>query len=191
MECGPHDELISKPHGRYKRLFESSKRRSTVDSVGLRSSGSRQIKNVEEEEKEEEIDWEEKIAEEEKNSFSVARARQMARPDAVFLLLGALGAVICGGVFPTWGILFRFVPQEILVDNVSLRLTESHLSSATVKPLTYFSRQSFHAKMMRFHHLTRRVTTTGPAQPIPCVKGALQWLVTGPVLSSHVSLVTL
>jgi ATP-binding cassette subfamily B (MDR/TAP) protein 1 len=112
-ECGSHDELINKPHGRYKRLFESSKRRSTVESVGLRTGGSHQISKIEEEEKEEEIDWEEKIAEEEKKAFSVARARQMARPDATFLLFGALGAVICGGVFPTWGILFRFVPRLI------------------------------------------------------------------------------
>lgn len=107
VECGSHDELINKPHGRYKRLFESSKRRSTVESVGLRSSTAHSITKIDEEEKEEEINWEEKIAEEERNAFSVARARQMARPDSSFLVIGALGAVVAGGIFPTWGILFR------------------------------------------------------------------------------------
>jgi ATP-binding cassette, subfamily B (MDR/TAP), member 1 len=106
MECGSHDELMNKPHGRYKRLFDSSKRRSTVESLGLQKGADQKITTIDEEEQIEEINWEEKIAEEEKKSFSVARARQMAKPDVSYLFIGALGAVICGGIFPTWGILF-------------------------------------------------------------------------------------
>lgn len=80
IEYGSHDELIERPHGRYKRLFESSKRRSTVDSMGLRRS---KIKNLHEEEveEEEEIDWEKQIEEEAAKAFSAKRARDMAKPD--------------------------------------------------------------------------------------------------------------
>jgi len=106
LEYGSHDELIEKPNGRYKRLFESSKRRSTVDSVGLRRSTLTVNKVKEEEDDDEEIDWEAKIKEEEEKAFSAKRARQMAAPDTKFILAGAIGAVICGGVFPLWGILF-------------------------------------------------------------------------------------
>lgn len=105
-EYGSHEELIDKPNGRYKRLFESSKRRSTVESVGLRKSNLT-ISKIEEVEQEEEVNWEEKIREEEQKAFSVARARRMARPDLKYMFVGAVGAVISGGVFPTWGILLR------------------------------------------------------------------------------------
>jgi len=105
IEYGSHDELLEKPHGRYRRLFESSKRRSTVDSVGLRHS---MIKKVEEDEdqEEEEIDWEAEIEAKEEEAFNAARARQLARPDASYMLAGSIGAVMAGAVYPMWGILF-------------------------------------------------------------------------------------
>jgi ATP-binding cassette, subfamily B (MDR/TAP), member 1 len=93
------------PHGRYKRLIDSSKRRSTLDSVGLQSvssvDGSIKIND-----RETEIDWEEVLASEEIKAFSASRARRMARPDAGFLFVGALGALLAGGVFPMWGLTY-------------------------------------------------------------------------------------
>lgn len=105
MEYGTHEELIGRSNGRYKRLFESSKRRSTVASVGLRKSSS--VGNVKEDEEEEVEDWEAKIQAEEEQAFDAKRARQMARPDGGYMLLGAVGATIAGAVFPIWGVLFR------------------------------------------------------------------------------------
>lgn len=113
LEYGSHDELIERPHGRYKRLFESSKRRSTVDSVGLRRSTL--ITKKEDVDEEEEIDWEAKIKEEEEKSFSLKRARQMASPDKWYMLIGAVGAVMAGGVFPIWGILFSATIDMLFV----------------------------------------------------------------------------
>jgi ATP-binding cassette subfamily B (MDR/TAP) protein 1 len=105
MEFGSHDELIEKEHGLYERLFASSKQKATLDSVGLR--GSKKDKHEqEEEEDEEEIDWEAQIAEEEENAFDVKRARNMATVDSWYLMIGAIGAVMAGGVFPMWGLLF-------------------------------------------------------------------------------------
>ena len=51
-------------------------------------------------------DFETEIEEETKSSFSLKRARRMAAPDAAYMLLGSIGAVFAGGVFPAWGIMF-------------------------------------------------------------------------------------
>jgi ATP-binding cassette subfamily B (MDR/TAP) protein 1 len=105
IEVGSHEELVVKPHGRYKRLFDSSKRRSTMDSMGLRKSAVNKMED-EEEEVEEEINWDAKIEEDEAKAFDIKRAREMAKPDTYYMLIGAIGAVMAGGVFPMWGVLF-------------------------------------------------------------------------------------
>jgi ATP-binding cassette subfamily B (MDR/TAP) protein 1 len=105
LEYGSHDELIEKEHGLYKRLFASSKQKATLDSVGLRTKKDTDEKE-EEDEEEEEIDWEAQIAEEEEKAFDAKRARNMATVDAWYLMVGAIGAVMAGGVFPMWGLLF-------------------------------------------------------------------------------------
>lgn len=102
LEYGSHDELVAKPHGRYQRLFESSKRRATIDII----AGKHKNDTKEEEEDDEQIDWEAMIQEEEEKAFDAKRARQMASPDALYMLAGAVGAVMAGGVFPMWGVLF-------------------------------------------------------------------------------------
>jgi ATP-binding cassette subfamily B (MDR/TAP) protein 1 len=110
IEQGSHEELLNKHHGRYKRLFESSKRDTSVSSTTLRLSQITKINDgeteEEEEEEEEEIDWEAKIEEDEKKAFNAKRAREMASPDKYYFLVGSVGAVMAGGVFPMWGVLF-------------------------------------------------------------------------------------
>ena len=95
VEFGSHEELIAKEDGRYKRLFDSSKRSSTIDSVGLRATHS--TKDHAEEEEEEEINWEEKINEEEDIKFDAKRARSMASQDSFYFLIGLIGAIFSGG----------------------------------------------------------------------------------------------
>jgi ATP-binding cassette, subfamily B (MDR/TAP), member 1 len=104
LECGSHEDLMRIPQGRYRRLIESSKRRSTLDSVGLRSLSAEG--DVKTDEPEAEINWEDVLAEEETKAFSASRARRMARPDAGFLLIGAVGALLTGGIFPMWGLAY-------------------------------------------------------------------------------------
>jgi len=103
VEQGTHDELIAKPHGRYKRLFESSKRDTVLTAKDL---GSGKKLDEEEEDEDEEIDWEKIIAEKEAKAFNAARARKMASPEKLYFLIGAIGAVLAGSVFPIWGVLF-------------------------------------------------------------------------------------
>ena len=105
LEFGSHDELVQKSDGRYKRLFDSSKRRSTLESMGLNNIGKSNEKDFQDEE--EEIDWEAKIKEEESKAFSAKRARRMATPDLLYMFVGAIGALMAGGCFPAMGVLFR------------------------------------------------------------------------------------
>jgi hypothetical protein len=101
VEYGSHDELLKQSHGRYRRLFESSKQKATVDTIGLRLSvkkGTNDAGNGEEEEEEEVIDFEQKIQEDETNAFNAKRARGLAKPDASYFLIGSIGAVLAGGV---------------------------------------------------------------------------------------------
>ena len=56
--------------------------------------------------KEEEIDWEAQAEEEEISKFDAKRARQMATVDSFYLLVGSVGAVFAGAVFPAWGLCF-------------------------------------------------------------------------------------
>lgn len=98
---------MEKPKGKYKRLVESQGREASTLEHGLQVSAKKKGKKKEEkEEDEDEPDLKKQIEDEELSSFSLARARQMAAPDTFYLLVGALGAIMAGGVFPMWGLLF-------------------------------------------------------------------------------------
>ena len=104
LEYGSHDELVNRPHGRYKRLFESAQRGAKLETLLKKSARASARKGEDtEEEEEEDIDWEAKHAEEEENAYSAGRAVELAKPDSMYMLIGAFGAVLAGGVFPMWG----------------------------------------------------------------------------------------
>ena len=105
-EIGSHDELMQKPNGRYKRLVESQKRSSTVDLTAIKEGAL--VKSTSQDDEEGEKDDKE-LEEDADKAFDAKRARQMALPDLKFLLFGALGAILAGGVFPAWGIMFAFM----------------------------------------------------------------------------------
>lgn len=97
-EQGSHDELIAKPHGRYKRLFNSSKRDARISVPTPNVSVVSGVVEVKKEEEEEEINWEEKIEEEAVQKLDTSRALKMALPDLPYILLGAVGAVMVGSI---------------------------------------------------------------------------------------------
>jgi len=108
-EIGSHDELMEKSNGKYKRLVESQGRRATTLDHGLESSSKKKKKkekNIKEEDPEEEVDYEAIIETEEASAFSLTRARALASPDSMYLLIGSLGALMAGSIFPAWGLLF-------------------------------------------------------------------------------------
>lgn len=99
-EYGSHEELMAKPQGRYQRLMEYQGRGSRRDSTLLVSPLARVSSDVDEDE----INWKKEIEEDERKAFSLARARRMAAPDAGFMCVGAIGAIMAGGVYPAWGV---------------------------------------------------------------------------------------
>lgn len=103
-ELGTHDELLSNPNGRYKRLVDTQKLDTMLALVKRFSSVGRL--SVVEKRLEGDDKWTTDAEEEEKKAFSLARARQMAVPDVGYLAIGAVGAVLAGGAFPLWGLLF-------------------------------------------------------------------------------------
>merc|ERR1711865_957732 len=46
------------------------------------------------------------VEKEESTAFSLSRACKLATPDAFYLLVGALGGLLSGSIFPSWGLLF-------------------------------------------------------------------------------------
>jgi len=111
-EIGSHDELIEKSNGKYKRLVETQSRTATTIMHGLDQDKKKKKKKIEEDEDEEkeEVEVEEnfnaQIEKVELSAFNLARARQLAAPDSYYLAVGAVGAVLAGSVFPSWGYLF-------------------------------------------------------------------------------------
>ena len=98
IEFGSHEELLRIPHGRYRRLYESSKLKASVANVGLGKGKIKQATKDSEAEDEEIIDWEAEAETEAAKSFDLKRARGMATPDFMFLLAGAFAALMAGGV---------------------------------------------------------------------------------------------
>ncbi len=102
---------MEKPKGKYKRLVESQGRNASIALHGLEAKKSKKKKkkgkkNDDDEEDDEDSDLKKKVEEEEMSAFSLSRARKMAAPDAFYLLVGSLGALFAGSIFPMWGILF-------------------------------------------------------------------------------------
>lgn len=104
LEYGSHIELMANANGRYKRLVEAQTRGATAEFQALKAKMSE--KSTTEDDEEEKPDFEAELEELEKKAFSKARALELSKPDRMYMFFGAVGAIIAGGVFPSWGILF-------------------------------------------------------------------------------------
>ena len=100
-ESGSHADLVDKPNGRYNRLVESQKRKSTVNLNAIKKDN-----QLGEEDEEEDIDFEKEAEELASKAFNKAEARRFATPEIKFYIVGAVGCALAGGVFPAWGIVF-------------------------------------------------------------------------------------
>jgi len=100
LEYGSHAELLA-ANGRYRRLVDTQNRAASVTANMLKSDDKKH-----EDEEDETNDFQTEIEEAEKNAFSLKRAREMASPDSFYMLIGSIGAIFAGGVFPSWGIMF-------------------------------------------------------------------------------------
>jgi len=94
-EVGSHDELMAKTNGRYKRLVESQKRNVTVSVADIKKDNLHT-----QEEDDEQIDFEKEDEELASQAFNKKDARNFAAPEMKFYIIGSIGAVVAGGVFP-------------------------------------------------------------------------------------------
>lgn len=100
-EIGRHEELMSKRNGRYRRLVEFQ------SMTGAEKKNT--MENAEEKEDEKLVDVSEHhlavtAEEKEKEKKQSNRARLLANDDYGLFLIGTVGAVLAGFVFPGWGV---------------------------------------------------------------------------------------
>jgi len=104
LEYGSHDVLMANSHGRYKRLVDAQSRGANTENQSLKKR--MDDKSADDGGDAEKPDFEAELEELEQKAFSITRARAMSKPDVTFMFLGAIGAIMAGGVFPSWGVLF-------------------------------------------------------------------------------------
>jgi len=104
LEYGSHDVLMANSHGRYKRLVDAQSRGANTENQFFKKRMDE--KSTEDGDNTENPDFEAELEVLEHKAFSLARAREMSKPDVTFMFFGAIGAIMAGGVFPSWGVLF-------------------------------------------------------------------------------------
>lgn len=110
-EIGTHEELMIKPNGHYRRLqafqsLESSEETNEAIKAEIQPSTQDPLQASKEERRRMEIQ-EEKLLDKidkEKERDNAKKARVMAKGDGLYFLVGAVGAVFTGLVFPAWGV---------------------------------------------------------------------------------------
>merc|ERR1712038_2202521 len=113
-ELGKHEELMNLPSGRYRRLVDAQTLGKELDLKTIKSmlaSDKKDKKDDDDSDDDTEQDKSIKGIDEDESAiiekYSKGKeARQMAYEDWKYLLIGAIGALLSGGVFPAWGVMF-------------------------------------------------------------------------------------
>lgn len=101
QEIGGHDELMSKPHSRYKRLVEfQSMTGNEKKNIMNKGEEDEDDKLIDVSEHHLAVTSEEKEIEKKQSN----RARLLAKDDYGLFLIGTVGAIMAGFVFPGWGV---------------------------------------------------------------------------------------
>ncbi|KAG7369599.1 efflux ABC transporter permease/ATP-binding protein [Nitzschia inconspicua] len=105
-EIGTYEELIAKPKGYFRRLQMIQIGDSEVAAV--KSKTYRKKREQLDEDKDNPAATEEFLVDKEKEMAIAKRARLLARQDTVYYIIGGIGAVLAGAVFPAWGFIFAY-----------------------------------------------------------------------------------
>jgi ATP-binding cassette subfamily B (MDR/TAP) protein 1 len=119
-EIGTHEELMGNPNGRYRRLqamqnLHSEEEENDSKSTGLamedRASELIELsKPVEKRADDDGDDGETEVeVDEQRASENAKRARLLASSDKFYFLVGGIGAIFFGLVFPSWGFVFAYM----------------------------------------------------------------------------------
>jgi ATP-binding cassette subfamily B (MDR/TAP) protein 1 len=123
-EIGTHEELMGKPDGRYRRLqaMQNLHAQEEDDSkstgLAMEDRASELIEWSKPVEKRAENDDEAELeVDEQRASENAKRARLLASSDKFYFLVGGIGAILFGLMFPSWGFVFAYM-IEILYTTV-------------------------------------------------------------------------
>mmetsp|Transcript_26009 Transcript_26009/g.46896 ORF Transcript_26009/g.46896 Transcript_26009/m.46896 type:complete len:1444 (+) Transcript_26009:100-4431(+) len=116
-EIGTHDELMANPESKYRRLQElqhmgtsqhkvhvEKKETTTTKKSSVKSSKTASLPPTK-------VDEDSVDSETEKNIAS--KARLMAKDDVGLFVVGSVGAVLAGLMFPGWGIIFAYMIEYL------------------------------------------------------------------------------
>ena len=100
VELGSHEELMGLKSGRYRRLVETQTRDSNLDLLTLREimSGNKDDKVSTDDPSD--VDAFEGVETAHEQTSYTQEARRMALDDWKSIVLGAIGSIFAGGVFP-------------------------------------------------------------------------------------------
>ena len=118
-EIGTYDDLMAKPKGHFRLLqayqnlegppddkdgpIKSKKKEKSKKKI----EKIKEKKEKEKEEKKHEEDELEAIGKDKEKQFG-ARARKLAQKDLKFFIIGGVGAILAGLMFPAWGFIFAY-----------------------------------------------------------------------------------
>jgi len=105
-EIGSHDYLMSKPNGRYRRLVEYNEIGGEGKKGATKTAA--EVKTEKDEFKDNAKETEEEVEKERAKEIS-QRAKVLARSDYGLFLLGSIGAILAGLMYPGWGVVFAFM----------------------------------------------------------------------------------
>lgn len=106
-EIGPHDYLMTIPDGRYRRLVEYNEIGGDKSKATLKTKDNNEDGN--EESSVAGSSTVERDLEKDKEKELSGRAKVLARNDWGFFLIGSIGAIFAGLVYPAWGVVFAFM----------------------------------------------------------------------------------
>lgn len=115
-EVGTYQELMSKPHGHYKRLealqsLEGADKQEILSTKAAFHADHDAEDEVKKEEKEEDKERQEEI-DAEKAKANEKKAKELAKPELPLFVFGSFGAILAGLIFPGQGLVFAWLIGE-------------------------------------------------------------------------------
>ncbi|KAG7355092.1 ABC transporter [Nitzschia inconspicua] len=105
-ELGTHEELMALPNGRYRRLQALQDLDTTGHDLENADDGHEEVE--EEENLVVKVD-DEYLVDKDREKKNAQRARLLAKGDRTYFLVGGIGAIFAGLVFPGWGFVFAYM----------------------------------------------------------------------------------
>mmetsp|Transcript_3600 Transcript_3600/g.7957 ORF Transcript_3600/g.7957 Transcript_3600/m.7957 type:complete len:1436 (+) Transcript_3600:181-4488(+) len=117
-EIGTHDELMANPESKYKKLQELQNIGSSQHGIHIEKKASEATKTLSSKGSNKSAHLPTKVHEDDKVDTKTekkvaSKARLLAKDDIGFFVVGSIGAVLAGLMFPGWGIIFAYMIEYL------------------------------------------------------------------------------